>query len=142
MTKAILQSVLNANPTLTISGFGIYENCKGMAGYDASLSQSQLDTIFKQRRDDFFTPNNLLAFDGCRRFINTVQITPNLRGKNSSVSYALKHSVEHWAQLNDEPLYVPEGVFIAAALSMESEKKLIIKPFKGGLGAAINIKRS
>ncbi len=120
MNKSVLQNMLDKNPTLTVEGF---------AGDDAA-------------RKAFFTDENLSAFDMCCQFLREAEIMPNLRGKNSSVSYALKDIVQEWAKAKGTLISIPEGVLIAAALSLETEKKLIIKPLKNSVGAALNVKRA
>lgn len=112
----IIQSIIQEIPELTTDGYGVLEDKK--ADFEASQK-----LLFSESSED--------AFWACCEYIQFLRPTKNING-NGPTSYQLKHKVEKWA---DYPVYVPNGIFIAAAI----HSGLQFKRIKGSVNALFNL---
>lgn len=111
-SKAALHHIAKRYPTLTRIGFGIGEWQRG----DTSESRRKQ---FDGYRSDLFSDRSIEAFLAGLAFLGRVKRTKTIRPVTSS--YWLKHVAEnydcsypHGEKLG--PVYVPNGLFIAAAI--------------------------
>lgn len=93
----IIQSVIQEIPELTADGCGVLEDRK--AEFEASQK-----LLFSESSED--------AFWACCEYIQFLRPTKNISA-NYPTSYHWKTKAENWA---DFPVYVPNGIFIAAAI--------------------------
>lgn len=132
-----IMAVMEENPTLTTDGYGVTEGKRLYAGHDYNRPQSEVDIIFTEKRNQLMSEEHFKAFEESCNYIATVELTNK---KYSAFSAQQKHRVEEWSASQGKAVYVPEGIFIAAALFMAKHSALKVRPVKNGIGAEFNIK--
>lgn len=112
---AALQSVLGQWPTLNLNGFGAGDRQRRPDGQRETSADRQ-ERIDKGR---IALLREQEAFLACLAFLSRIERTKTIRSRTGS--YSLKHLAENYACTYPGgeklgPVYVPNGVFIAAAI--------------------------
>lgn len=98
--------LIEKHPELTTHGFGITLDPR------TPHTTEEREQAWKELRADLFRRHQ--EFEYCCQYIAQ---NPDLPGKR--IAYHWKHRVENWLQSNKmRPDYIPQGVFILAALHM------------------------
>jgi len=95
--RSIIKKVIKAEPRLCRNGLGVTEN--GRVVFSGEKFKDSQHTLFRDES----------LFILCRRWLSAQR---KVKSPTTS-SYYLKHVVENWAQV-----YIPQGVFIAAAIDL------------------------
>jgi len=106
IAHASINEVARQNSLLTTSGYGVssYWNRK----------PSEYREAFEVARESLCKGDHVDAFLACVRFLRLLKTIKTVNKKTHS--YELKHDVEKFMRMRREPVYVPNGVFIAAAV--------------------------
>jgi hypothetical protein len=121
--KELLEETIKKHRTLSLHGF----RGRNYAEY-AKMAGSE----FQKDRENMV--NRLEAFSQCLRFLRRIHRQRDFNFRFST--YVLKHFVEYAAVQKGMSVYVPEGIFIAAAYASGFKVKRL--EHSGFLNAQIN----
>ena len=102
--KSQVREVMKHYPNLTYQGFFVPEPRETIQDQKTRLAR---------HRADMNAPESLKEFRRCQEFVVRVLNIQATKGEDIS-SYYLKHVVEDWGSLDRRPLYVSNGMMIAA----------------------------
>ena len=129
--KAIIDALLLSLPRLSVRGYG---------GYGKKPLPYSQESSFPETQSNLYSPASEKAFWECCKFLKDAKTTKTLR-RYSPSSYGLKEVVERLTyNETGKTIYVPEGIFLAAAHYMKSRIGLKIQTSDGQNGAVFNIK--